>query len=159
MTRCPAAINTPHFAGLAPAGPFQIRLVGTSSVERYGRHIYRWCRTWKLQDADAKDVTQNVLVKLSQKASRILVRPVTQLSRLAQAIAHHAWRDFEVSRRHLRLGLRRESSRGFACSPSRHARTLPKSSKRRSISNSWKPPKVRVQLAGRASYLGSPLPA
>ena len=36
-------------------------------VERYGRHIYRWCRQWKLQDADAEDVTQNILVKLSQK--------------------------------------------------------------------------------------------
>ena len=36
-------------------------------VERYGRHIYRWCRQWKLQDADAEDVTQDILVKLTQK--------------------------------------------------------------------------------------------
>ena len=36
-------------------------------VERYGRHIYRWCREWKLQDADAEDVTQDILVKLTQK--------------------------------------------------------------------------------------------
>src|SRR5262249_21773448 len=34
-------------------------------VERYGRHIYRWCRQWKLQDADAEDVTQDILVKLT----------------------------------------------------------------------------------------------
>jgi DNA-directed RNA polymerase specialized sigma24 family protein len=27
-------------------------------VERYGRHIYRWCRQWKLRDADAEDVTR-----------------------------------------------------------------------------------------------------
>ena len=30
-------------------------------VEQYGRHIYRWCRQWKLQDADAEDVTQDIL--------------------------------------------------------------------------------------------------
>ena len=36
-------------------------------VERYGRHIYRWCRQWKLQDADAEDVTQIILIKLTQK--------------------------------------------------------------------------------------------
>ena len=36
-------------------------------VERYGRHIYRWCREWKLQDADAEDVTQEILAKLARK--------------------------------------------------------------------------------------------
>src|SRR5450432_873818 len=36
-------------------------------VECYGRHIYRWCRQWKLQDADAEDVTQDILLKLTQK--------------------------------------------------------------------------------------------
>ena len=36
-------------------------------VERYGRHIYRWCRQWRLQDADAEDVTQDILVKLARK--------------------------------------------------------------------------------------------
>src|SRR5215212_1754148 len=39
-------------------------------VDRYGRHIYRWCRQWKLQDADAEDVTQNILVKLIQTLSQ-----------------------------------------------------------------------------------------
>ena len=29
-----------------------------SFVERYGRHIYRWCRRWRLQDADAEDDLQ-----------------------------------------------------------------------------------------------------
>jgi RNA polymerase sigma-70 factor (ECF subfamily) len=36
-------------------------------VEHYGRHIYRWCRQWGLQDADAEDVAQEILLKLARK--------------------------------------------------------------------------------------------
>src|SRR5262245_22908064 len=36
-------------------------------VQRYGPHIYRWCRRWNLQDADAEDLTQTILFKLTQK--------------------------------------------------------------------------------------------
>ena len=36
-------------------------------VDHYGRKVYGWCRAWGLQDADAKDVTQDVLVKLAAK--------------------------------------------------------------------------------------------
>ena len=30
-------------------------------VDHYGARIYGWCRKWNLQEADAQDVTQNVL--------------------------------------------------------------------------------------------------
>jgi RNA polymerase sigma-70 factor (ECF subfamily) len=33
-------------------------------VLRYGPRIHAWCQQWRLQEADAQDVTQNVLVKL-----------------------------------------------------------------------------------------------
>lgn len=36
-------------------------------VNRYGRRIYEWCLNRKLQPADAEDVTQNVLIKLSRQ--------------------------------------------------------------------------------------------
>src|SRR5690349_211303 len=36
-------------------------------VENYGRHIYRWCRQWRLQEADSEDVTQEILLKLARK--------------------------------------------------------------------------------------------
>jgi RNA polymerase sigma factor (sigma-70 family) len=68
-------------------------------VERYGRHIYRWCRQWKLQDADAKDVTQNILVKLTQKLRAFAYDPSRSFRGWLKTVAHHAWRDFEVSRR------------------------------------------------------------
>ena len=36
-------------------------------VRRYGSDILRWCRKWHLQDADAQDITQTVLLKIAQK--------------------------------------------------------------------------------------------
>jgi DNA-directed RNA polymerase specialized sigma24 family protein len=44
-------------------------------VERYGRHIYRWCRRWKSQDANAEDVTQDIVVKLAQKPRAFAFEP------------------------------------------------------------------------------------
>src|SRR6476619_7370107 len=68
-------------------------------VERYGRHIYRWCRQWKLQDADAEDVTQDVLVKLTQKLRTFAYDPSRSFRGWLKTVAHHAWRDFEDGRR------------------------------------------------------------
>jgi RNA polymerase sigma-70 factor (ECF subfamily) len=72
-------------------------------VERYGRHIYRWCRQWRLQDADAEDVTQNILVKLTQKLRAFSYDPSRSFRSWLKTVAHHAWRDFEDGRRHARL--------------------------------------------------------
>ncbi len=68
-------------------------------VERYGRHIYRWCRQWKLQDADAEDLTQDILVKLTQKLRAFAYDPSRSFRGWLKTVAHHAWRDFDVSRR------------------------------------------------------------
>jgi RNA polymerase sigma factor (sigma-70 family) len=73
-------------------------------VERYGRHIYRWCRQWKLQDADAEDVTQNILVKLSRNLRAFAYDPSLSFRGWLKTVAHHAWRDFEDSRRRARIG-------------------------------------------------------
>ena len=74
-------------------------------VERYGRHIYRWCRQWKLQDADAEDVTQDVLVKLTQKLRTFAYDPSRSFRGWLKTVAHHAWRDFADGRRpHLAAG-------------------------------------------------------
>jgi RNA polymerase sigma-70 factor (ECF subfamily) len=69
-------------------------------VERYGRHIYRWCRRWNLQDADAEDVTQDILVKLTQKLRAFSYDPSRSFRGWLKTVAHHAWRDFADSRRH-----------------------------------------------------------
>ena len=69
-------------------------------VERYGRHIYRWCRRWRLQDADAEDVTQDILVKLTQKLRAFAYDPSRSFRGWLKTVAHHAWRDFKDSGRH-----------------------------------------------------------
>jgi RNA polymerase sigma-70 factor (ECF subfamily) len=68
-------------------------------VEHYGLHIYRWCRQWKLQDADAEDVTQDILVKLSRKLRDFAYDPSRSFRGWLKTVAHHAWRDFVDSPR------------------------------------------------------------
>src|SRR5215471_1693434 len=63
-------------------------------VERYGRHIYRWCRQWKLQDADAEDVTQDILLKLARKLRAFVYNPSRRFRGCLKTLAHPAWRDF-----------------------------------------------------------------
>src|SRR5215469_5803461 len=71
-------------------------------VERYGRHIYRWCRQWNLQDADAEDVSQNILVKLAQKLRHFAYDPSRSFRGWLKTLARHAWRDFVDSPRRAR---------------------------------------------------------
>jgi RNA polymerase sigma-70 factor (ECF subfamily) len=68
-------------------------------VERYGGHIYRWCRRWRLQDADAEDVTQDILLKLTRKLRAFAYDPSRSFRGWLKTVAYHAWRDFEDSRR------------------------------------------------------------
>jgi RNA polymerase sigma-70 factor (ECF subfamily) len=68
-------------------------------VECYGRHIYRWCRQWKLQHADAEDVTQDILLKLSQKLRAFAYDPSRSFRGWLRTLTHHGWRDFVDSPR------------------------------------------------------------
>lgn len=63
-------------------------------VEQYGRHIYRWCRQWTLQDADAEDVAQEILLKLARKLRDFTYNPSSSFRGWLKTVAHHAWRDF-----------------------------------------------------------------
>jgi RNA polymerase sigma factor (sigma-70 family) len=67
-------------------------------VEQYGRHILRWCRQWRLQDADAEDVAQEILLQLARKLRNFTYDPKSSFRGWLKTIAHHAWRDFVDSR-------------------------------------------------------------
>lgn len=71
-------------------------------VEHYGRHIYRWCRQWRLQDADAEDVTQEILLKLARKLREFTYNPESSFRGWLKTVAHHAWRDFADGRNRVR---------------------------------------------------------
>jgi RNA polymerase sigma factor (sigma-70 family) len=70
-------------------------------IEHYGRHIYRWCRQWGLQDADAQDVVQEILLKLARKLRDFSYDPQSSFRGWLKTVAHHAWRDFVDGRQNL----------------------------------------------------------
>jgi RNA polymerase sigma-70 factor (ECF subfamily) len=71
----------------------------TEFVKRYGPRIYRWCRRWHLQEADADDVTQLVLATLAQKMSRFAYDPARSFRAWLKTITQHAWSDFLAAKR------------------------------------------------------------
>ncbi len=73
-------------------------------VEHYGRKVYGWCRKWNLQDADAQDVTQNVLLKLAAKMRDFTYDPSRSFRAWLKTLTHHALSDFQESRRRPGLG-------------------------------------------------------
>jgi RNA polymerase sigma factor (sigma-70 family) len=70
----------------------------TVFVQRYGPKIYRWCRTWKLQEADAQDVTQNVLGRLAQKMGTFVYDPDRSFRGWLRTLTHHALSEFVADR-------------------------------------------------------------
>ena len=56
----------------------------TLFIERYQPRIRRWCLTWGLQDSDADDVAQDVLVKLFAALRKFQYDPIAQLPGLVE---------------------------------------------------------------------------
>ena len=67
-------------------------------VERYSPRIYGWCRRWNLQEADAQDVTQDVLLRLADKMRTFVYDPSGSFRGWLKTLAHHAWHDFVKKR-------------------------------------------------------------
>ena len=68
-------------------------------VRRYRRQIYRWCRRWRLQEADAQDVTQNVLVKLAVRLRTFDYDPSRNFVGYLKALTGYARRDLLEGRK------------------------------------------------------------
>ncbi len=73
-------------------------------VERYGPKIFQWCRQWHLQEADAHDVTQTVLVKLTRTLGTFEYDPKQRFRAWLKTLTNHALSDFLASRRRPGLG-------------------------------------------------------
>src|SRR5262249_6836442 len=63
-------------------------------VERYGPEIHAWCRRWKLQEADAQDVTQMVLVRLVRHLPDFTYDPSRSFRGWLRTLTAHSWSDF-----------------------------------------------------------------
>jgi RNA polymerase sigma-70 factor (ECF subfamily) len=68
-------------------------------VRRYGPLVHGWCRRWRLQEADAEDVTQTVLVRLAAKLRTFRYDPSQSFRAYVKTLAHYAWCDFLESRK------------------------------------------------------------
>ncbi len=67
-------------------------------VRRYGPKIYEWCRRWRLQEADAEDVTQNVLLRLAQKLRTFHYDSTRSFRGWLRTLTQHALSDFLEAR-------------------------------------------------------------
>ena len=68
-------------------------------VNCYQPMIHRWCAGFGLQDADAHDVTQNVLLKIAQHIRKFERRPSGRFRSWLKTVVHNAWRDFVKSQK------------------------------------------------------------
>jgi RNA polymerase sigma factor (sigma-70 family) len=63
-------------------------------VDIYAPLIYRWCCKHNLQDSDAKDVTQQVLLKLATHLPTFSYDPSKSFRAWLRTLTYHAWVDF-----------------------------------------------------------------
>jgi RNA polymerase sigma-70 factor (ECF subfamily) len=68
-------------------------------VGRYGPQIVAWCRRWGLQEADAQDVAQSVLILLAVKLRGFVYDPSRSFRAWLRLLTRHAWSDFLAERR------------------------------------------------------------
>jgi RNA polymerase sigma factor (sigma-70 family) len=73
-------------------------------TECYGRKIYGWCRQWNLQEADAEDVTQNVLIKLAEKMQTFVYDPEKSFRGWLKTVTRNAWSDYWSGRKAVAVG-------------------------------------------------------
>ncbi|MCA8999879.1 MAG: sigma-70 family RNA polymerase sigma factor [Planctomycetaceae bacterium] len=70
-------------------------------VARYGPRIVNWCQKWGLQPADAADVTQNVLLELSQQMRTFRYDPDKRFRSWLKTVTRRAWYDYSQRRKKL----------------------------------------------------------
>jgi RNA polymerase sigma factor (sigma-70 family) len=70
------------------------QLAWSAFVDRYGPQIHAWCLRWRLQEADAQDVTQMVLVKLVRQLPNFAYDPSRSFRGWLRTLTAHSWSDF-----------------------------------------------------------------
>jgi RNA polymerase sigma factor (sigma-70 family) len=73
-------------------------------VARYEPKIVQWCLGWRLQESDARDVTQDVLLKLHGLLAKFAYDPKRSFRAWLKTLTHHAWRDMVDDRRRIGTG-------------------------------------------------------
>lgn len=68
-------------------------------ARRYEPRILGWCRHWRVQEADAQDVAQTVLLQLTAKLQSFEYDPSGSFRAWLRTLTHHAWQKLIVRRR------------------------------------------------------------
>jgi RNA polymerase sigma factor (sigma-70 family) len=67
-------------------------------VDRYGPRILKWCRAWRLQEADVFDVSQVVLTRLSVRLRQFEYDPGRSFRGFLRKLVHDALKDALAAR-------------------------------------------------------------
>ena len=65
-------------------------------VRCYRDQIHNWCRAWGLQDTDAEDVTQSVLVRLLRKLRRFRYDPARSFRGWLRTVTYNVCQDWRA---------------------------------------------------------------
>ena len=63
-------------------------------VDRYGPQIHAWCLRCKVQDADAQDITQMVMLRLVRHLPDFAYDPSRSFRGWLRTLTAHSWSDF-----------------------------------------------------------------
>jgi RNA polymerase sigma-70 factor (ECF subfamily) len=66
-------------------------------VDQYAYKVLGWCRKWGLQDADAEDVTQDVMLRLAAKMRDFVYDPSRSFRAWLKTVTRNAYSDFVAS--------------------------------------------------------------
>src|SRR5262249_3226382 len=69
-------------------------------VDHYAPVIFRWCQRHNLQDTDAEDVTQQVMLKLATHLPAFSYDPTKSFRAWLRTLTYHAWVDFLADQTH-----------------------------------------------------------
>jgi len=67
-------------------------------IQRYVPKIHGWCRQWGLQEADAQDVTQDVLLQLAKQMHKFEYDPQGRFRSWLKTVTRRALADFSKAR-------------------------------------------------------------
>jgi RNA polymerase sigma-70 factor (ECF subfamily) len=73
-------------------------------VEVYGPPILEWCRNWRLQDADARDVSQEALLRLAQYLPGFQYDSSRRFRGWLRTVVHHCVCDWIEDQRRVASG-------------------------------------------------------
>jgi RNA polymerase sigma factor (sigma-70 family) len=97
MGNSPDSRTSPTLLGRLGSDPTD-QAAWTAFVTRYGPRIYGWCRQWRMQAADAEEVTQTVLVKLAQQMRSFSYDASRSFRGWLKVLTHNALSDYLKSR-------------------------------------------------------------